>query len=256
MHPRRTAAILTYHSLDESGSVLSTSPGMFAEQMRLLNEWGVKVVPLDTVAQAMIGTVPFEDCLAITFDDGFKNVYEYGLPVLHRYGFTATIFLVPDRCGRNNSWPGQPASIPRGPLLSWAEIGEMRKYGLEAGAHTLTHPDLTSIPLSQAEQEIIRSKEVIEDRLGAEIRMFAYPYGKHNSRVREIAHQHFVGACTTRLGRNDAFSDPYRLRRVDMYYLSSPALFRALSNRTLDGYLAFRQTLRAVRGIFQSRPAG
>jgi peptidoglycan/xylan/chitin deacetylase (PgdA/CDA1 family) len=252
MDPRRAIAILTYHSLDDSGSVLSTPPRVFAEQMRRLKEWGVKVVSLDTVAQAVVSTVPYGGCVAITFDDGFKNIHEYALPVLHRYGFTATIFLVPHYCGKNNSWPSQWTSIPRGPLLSWVEIGEMGKYGIDVGAHTLTHPDLTKMPLSQAEEEITQSKKIIEDHVGTEIRMFAYPYGRYDSGIREIVRKHFAGACTTRLGRNDAFSDPYGLRRVDMYYLSHPALFRALSSKVLDGYLGIRQVLREAREIFRS----
>ena len=76
-------AILTYHSLDDSGSVLSTAPRLFAEQMHILHEQGVRVVPLE---KALLGSgSATEPCVAITFDDGFKNCL-ISADILERYG--------------------------------------------------------------------------------------------------------------------------------------------------------------------------
>src|SRR5262245_41977104 len=99
-----TSAILTYHALDNNSCVLSTPPRVFAEQMRVLHELGVSVVPLKDVRRALDGTATSKNLVAITFDDGFRSAYEYGLPVLQCYGFTATVFLVTDYCGKTNSW--------------------------------------------------------------------------------------------------------------------------------------------------------
>src|SRR5258708_5988741 len=93
-------AILTYHSLDDSGSVISVSPQVFAEHMRILHELNVKVISLSEVRNLQGATPPGDHCVILTFDDGFQNIYEHGLPILQRYGFPATVFLVTDYCGK------------------------------------------------------------------------------------------------------------------------------------------------------------
>jgi peptidoglycan/xylan/chitin deacetylase (PgdA/CDA1 family) len=114
----RSVAILTYHSIDDSGSVISTSPRIFAEQMRILSELDADVVGIDKIVHRTDEGPTRKPMIAITFDDGFRNVYEHGLPVLRQYGFPATIFLVTDYCGRLNSWPSQTPGIAAQPLLS------------------------------------------------------------------------------------------------------------------------------------------
>jgi peptidoglycan/xylan/chitin deacetylase (PgdA/CDA1 family) len=242
--------ILTYHSLDESGSVISVAPRLFNAQMQLLSDRKVRVIPLDQATDMLEESLPPENCVVITFDDGFRNIYECGFPILQRYGFTATIFLLPRYCGRENSWA---PSFLRRPLLSWGEIAEMHKHGFDFGAHTLTHPDLTQVAEKDAEAEIRQSQEEIQDRLGAPVKMFAYPYGRCNLQVKTIVRQYFAGACSTSLGRNYLGADPYWLKRVDMYYLANPALFKALSSKILDGYLGIRQLFRDIKESLGSR---
>src|SRR5215471_107285 len=135
-------AILTYHSLDDSGSVISVSPQVFAEHIRILHELNVKVISFSEVHNLQATATVGEHCVILTFDDGFQNVYEHGLPILQRYGFPATVFLVTDYCGKLNSWPSQPASVAHQSLLRWEEIKEMHAAGLSFGSHTRTHPDL------------------------------------------------------------------------------------------------------------------
>src|SRR6516164_11047113 len=111
-------AILAYHSLDHSRSVLSTSPSTFAEQMKVLREAGVMVVSLGDLADDMRAFSNRENAVVLTFDDGFRNVYEHALPVLQSHGFPATVFLVTDYCEKTNSWPGQTVTIERESLLA------------------------------------------------------------------------------------------------------------------------------------------
>src|SRR5580700_4908300 len=107
------SAILTYHSLDDSGSVISTPPVVFRRQMEFLAQSGIPVVPLDQ-AVARPGSV------ALSFDDGFGNLADHALPVLEQYHLPATIFVVSRYCGKMNNWPSQPAGgVPQLPLLSW-----------------------------------------------------------------------------------------------------------------------------------------
>jgi peptidoglycan/xylan/chitin deacetylase (PgdA/CDA1 family) len=126
----------------------------------------------------------------------------------------------------------------------------MRKHGFEFGAHTRTHPDLTLIPIEQAESEIVESKLEIQHRLGVEVETFAYPYGKFDPRVKEIVRGQFHGACSTKLGMVAAGDDLSLMKRIDMYYLSDQSLFSKLQTRSLAGYLRVRQSLRELKGFF------
>jgi peptidoglycan/xylan/chitin deacetylase (PgdA/CDA1 family) len=247
MARRGDVAILTYHSLDDSGAVLSTPPRIFAAQMQLLHERGIRVIPLSEVCQALSGQAGTEPLLALTFDDGFRNVYEYGLPVLQRYGFPATVFLVTDYCGALNAWPGQPASVERRPLLSWAEVREMSVAGIAFGSHTRTHPDLRRMTRQEIEEELVGSKQAIEDTIGRAVDALAYPYGAANQMVRHLAQTHFALACSTTLGSVRLGSDPFALERIDMYYLRRLRLFRRLFLRDLNAYLYVRRLGRSLR---------
>lgn len=240
--------ILTYHSLDESQSVISTSPSVFEKQMGELWKRGWQSLSLSEMARFMQTRKFFpEKTFVITFDDGYENTYSEAFPILKQFGFKATIFLITDYCGRMNDWPGHSASIARRPLLSWPQIKEMHKHGVEFGAHTSSHPDLSKLSIQEAEREIIKSKEQIEDKLGVETEFFAYPYGKYNPGVKEIARKHFLGACSTKLGKAGANSDLHMLKRVDMYYLSGAPLFNSLSTALVDWYLGIRHLAREVK---------
>ena len=245
-HPA-PAAVLTYHSLDESGSVLSTAPRIFTEQMRILYELGVRVVPLAEIHQVLRTARDPEPMVVITFDDGFQSVYEHSLPVLERYGFPATVFLVTDYCGKTNSWPGQPPYIERRSLLQWSEIKEMNTTGITFGSHTRTHPDLRTLAARDAEEELVASKKAIEDATGRSVDTFTYPYGAYNDTVKRLTQAHFAVACSTTLGFIKQDSDVLTLERLDMYYLRRPALFRWLFSRPMGAYIGLRRYLRELR---------
>ena len=178
MESRR--AILTYHSLDDSGSVISVAPHLFYRQMEALAASGVKVAPL---AELLATPAP---AVALTFDDGFHNFAVAAAPVLARFGFPATVFLVSGHCGGSNDWASQWPGIPRLPLLDWDAIRELGRAGFDFGAHTVTHPDLTKLADDRAREEVLSSKRQIEDATGRPVRCFAYPYGAAPAAVRRL----------------------------------------------------------------------
>ena len=242
--------ILTYHSIDDSGSVISTAPQTFRRQMQILSASSCKVVSLDEVAAAIRERRALPPrAVALTFDDGYRNVYTEAFPTLAQYGFTATVFLITEYCGRDNAWPGQGPGIERAALLAWPEIAEMSRAGIEFGSHTATHPDLTRISPERAGQELKQSKAMIEDRLGRPVTAFAYPYGKHNAAVRELVSREFQSACSTRLGKTRHDCDPHLLTRVDMYYFSNLARFGSLAASSGDWYLGLRRALRGLKSL-------
>ena len=126
--------------------------------------------------------------MVITFDDGYRSVYEEAFPVLQRYGMSATVFLTVGKANAANSRESLPSLKGRS-MLSWRCIREMQNHGIVFGAHTMTHPDLTHLPVDEVKQEILASKEIIENALGTTVSTFANPYGRYNDLVREVVKQ-------------------------------------------------------------------
>ncbi len=234
-------AILTYHSLDETGSVISVRPAVFAAQMAALAASGVAVVRLGDLLRTPGPAV------ALTFDDGFVNFAAAAIPLLERYKFPATVFLVTDYCGKRNDWPGQWKNVPRWPLMDWPQIRELSAGGVDFGAHTVTHPDLARLDAAAAAREIEGSKGRIEDELGRPVESFAYPYGAATPEVRRLVAQHYRWGCSTRLGYVTSRSPREMLERLDVYYLSCGCFFRQLFAGWARGYLGLRGRLRAWR---------
>lgn len=236
------SCILTYHSLDTTGSVISIPPGVFREQMAWLAESGIPVVSLDRVREV-------RSSVALTFDDGFRNFFDDAMPVLERHRFPATVFAVSHFCGGRNDWPSQPrhTGIPILELLRWQELEQVARAGIGIGCHTATHPRLGSLSDEQLEQELSVSRATIEQRTGAAIDTFAYPYGDTDPRVCQAVSRHFRVACGTRLRFVSPNSELWDLPRIDTYYLRSRVWFRGLTKSYGPAYLMLRHLLRSVR---------
>ncbi len=243
--------ILTYHSLDSSGSVVSTSPSSFRRQIQWLDRQGFQTLSLAEAVRLMRAGQPFrERTCVVTFDDGYESVYRVAFPVLQEFGFTATVFLITGYCGKWNSWPGHVSPVGEQSLLSWTQIEEMARFHIEFGSHTVTHPDLACLTRQEAEREMRESKQMIQERLGRKVEVFAYPYGKYAPWTVELVKEHFTGACSTILGKATLRDDPALIPRVDMYYLSSQWLIESLDTRGMDWYLGLRQAFRVTKELF------
>jgi peptidoglycan/xylan/chitin deacetylase (PgdA/CDA1 family) len=243
--------ILTFHALADETAVTSFSPRVFRRGMARLHENGYRSLSLTDAADCLRNQQPLpRRSFVITFDDGYASVYEEGLPVLRDYGMRATVFLTVGET-RTAESAGRLPSLGGRSMLSWQEIKEMRNCSVSFGAHTLTHPDLTHLPVERIEAEICRSKEIIEDALGDPVRCFAYPYGRYDRRSREIVQQHFACACSDRLGLTRTDSDLYALERVDAYYLRTDRLFDLMLTKVFPWYIAARSIPRQLRRAVQ-----
>jgi len=242
------SCILTYHSLDETGSVISVRPDVFRAQMTFLAGAQVPVVPLSEVRST-------PGAVAITFDDGFRNFFEHAFPVLRQYRLPATVFVVSDYCGGCNDWPTQPkgTDIPSAELMTWSEVEEISRAGIEIGSHTATHPRMGVLAPAAIEAELRASREAIEQRTGKPVRTLAYPYGESTPLVRAAAKHHFSWACGTRLAYLSEDSDNADLPRLDAYYLQNRFWFEGLQSPRGSAYLGLRAFLREMRQKLQSR---
>ena len=239
--------ILTFHDIDERPSVISVSPDAFQFSMRRLTEEGYKTISLSRIVECIRKAEPFPDrAVSITFDDGYRSVYERAFPVLREYGMTATVFLtIGDR--KNLGLQERLPTFGGREMMRWPEIREMEREGIDFGAHTRTHQDLTRLPLDRVHAEVYDSKSMIENTLGCAVTAFAYPFGYHNRRVREIIQAYYACACSTRLGMATRRSDPLALERVDMYYFRTERLFRIMLTRRFLSYVRLRNIPRQVR---------
>jgi len=214
---KKLSVILNYHSVHPT-HIFATKPDDFREQMEYIGS-NFKVVSLYELYEMRISNSDLPDKLAvITFDDGYEDNYEYAFPILKRLGLPATIFLVTgfingeiDIAKRDRTYSGLSP-------LKWQQILEMREEGITFGSHTHTHPILTDILLKDAENDIVYSKKILENKLNEPIKMFAYPLGQRktfSSSVIEILKKHnFELACSTLWGCDNSCTDIFSLHRI------------------------------------------
>jgi peptidoglycan/xylan/chitin deacetylase (PgdA/CDA1 family) len=220
--------ILTYHSIDDSGSLISVSPADFTAQMEYLHHHGFRSLSLrDYVTQLPLGRLPARGACVITFDDGFRNVHEIALPILRRLGFVATVFVPVDHVGGSATWTMRPG-LPQLPLMSWEELAELQAAGFDIQSHACKHPFLTALNRAAATREIVESKREIERRLRNATDLFCYPYGDWNADVAAILRDAgYRGAVSLEFGVNPRRGDLFRLRRIGSAHFTSPAKFEA-----------------------------
>lgn len=239
--------IFTFHAVDARASVISFPLKLFERGMASLHLNGFRTLTLNQAIDYLQRRIPFPArSFVITFDDGYQSVHRQAFPILQCYGFSATVFLTVGESGKRLDLDSLPSLFNRS-MLTWAEIREMQRCGIEFGAHTLTHPDLTRLPVNRIQVEIVESKAIIENALGAPVPCFAYPYGRYNSSTREIVRQHFRCACSDKLGLAHRSSDLFAIERVDAYYLRSERLFEMISSRFLPWYIRARNLPRQIR---------
>lgn len=238
-------AILTYHSVDETGSVISIDERTFRRHAQWLASGRVRVVPLDELP-----TLPDDvDAIAITFDDGLVSFGRIAAPMLLDHDLPVTLFVVTDAVGSDNVWRGQrDAGIPIFPLLDWDSLGRLAADGVSIGAHTCTHLHLVSADPETAAREIVASKSRLASELGVHATTFAYPYGDVSTAARDVVAREFRYGVTTRLAVLAPHDDPACLPRLDSYYLRAPRTLESWGTRRFRMRLSLLAGARSVRG--------
>ena len=248
--------MLIFHTIDDQGSIVRFPPRAFGRNMGLLAENGYRTLPLLQAAEHLRQGQPFPPrSFVLTFDDGYQSVYREAFPVLRHLGFDATVFLLTGSRAPRHAQERLP-TYEQQPMLSWQEIREMHHCGIEFGAHTCTHPDLPRLTVQDIEREIVHSKSIIEDVLGAPVWSFAYPNGRYDGRSREVASRHFACACSDTLALVTQNSDRYALERIDSYYLRPAGLFDLILTPWFPWYVRARRITRGTKRALQSALGG
>ncbi|MES2511039.1 MAG: polysaccharide deacetylase family protein [Pseudomonadota bacterium] len=181
---------------------LVVSPATFSRQMAALNALGYTGKSMGDLMPYLNGERRGK-VFGITFDDGYENNLRCALPVLKRYGFTSTCYVVASLVGQRNSW-----DIERGviqvPLMKTEELQAWVDAGQEVGSHTLTHANLEQLNETDQAREISQSKDQLEALVNQKegVQHFCYPYGGLNeTAVRSVRAAGYLTATTTVRGR-------------------------------------------------------
>jgi peptidoglycan/xylan/chitin deacetylase (PgdA/CDA1 family) len=212
--------ILMYHSISGYASPgfrqCIVSPETFEKHLIYLDQCHYTSVTVTQFVQAMArgghGLPPHP--VILTFDDGYADFYTSALPALQRHGFTATLYVATAFVGGTSRWLQRMGDGLR-PMLTWEQLAEISASGIECAAHTHTHRPLDTLPLSVVCDEIVRSKELLEEHLGQQVSSFAYPFGYYSARVRQtVRASRYASACAVKGALSSLHDDPYALARL------------------------------------------
>jgi peptidoglycan/xylan/chitin deacetylase (PgdA/CDA1 family) len=245
--------ILMYHSVstgDESRCWpyfrTVTHPRVFRRHLEILSRNGYRTATLAAAGERLRNrSAVTEKLAALTFDDGYADFCSEAFPLLTRYGYTATVFLPTAYIA------DQPRTFDDKGCLTWSQVRDLHRAGVEFGSHTVTHPQLSELPDAEVERELRDSKTEIEDRTGTPVVSFAYPYafpghrgGFKRNLDRLLAQAGYqTGVCTT-VGTSTSRSHRFFLERLPINTLDDDALFEA----KLEGAYNW---LRPVQGLYK-----
>jgi len=227
--------VLCYHGVcDPPPNEWSVTPAQLRRHVEVLSHSYVPASLSDVVGWVREERELPDRSVALTFDDGYVDVLREAAPLLADAHIPATVFVAP---GLLSGEPADETYRPSRPIMSWAEVEELVAAGWEVGSHSMTHPRLAELPGHRARQELQRSRDELEQRLGRRIDTLAYPYGTAHtvSRRDELlaAEVGYRAAFMDMTGRLRRHMEPTSLPRSKVLGSDSMFVVRA----TLEGRL-------------------
>jgi peptidoglycan/xylan/chitin deacetylase (PgdA/CDA1 family) len=208
--------VLMYHVIHSPPAsvrypALYVPPAEFDAQVAALKRAGYHGVTLDQVHSAWFKGTPLpRKPIVLSFDDGYRSQFAKAMPELRRVGWPGVLNLQIDL-------PPSQGGLTQGAVRA------MMAAGWEVDAHTITHPDLTTLDAAALQREVAGSRRIIQHRFGAPVNWFCYPAGRYDPTVEAVVKRAgFVGATTTLPGWATRSDDPYRLPRVRVNGETSP----------------------------------
>jgi peptidoglycan/xylan/chitin deacetylase (PgdA/CDA1 family) len=223
--------ILMYHSVElmPRSTImrsLHVPPNRFRLQMWLLNFLGYKGLSMKHLKPYLDGKKQGK-VVGITFDDGYQNNLINAAPILKKYNFSATCYIVNKRIGTSNKWDLEHHITQRS-LMNDSEVREWLKMGMDIGAHSQTHPNLNECTLRELDDEISKCRSELESKFLTTVTDFCYPYGKYNDLVVQFTKKSgYKTATTMNRGRAKFNSDHLRLPRIPITHHTLLHLFLA-----------------------------
>jgi len=200
--------VLNYHQInDVDNNSLTVSTAEFTEQMDYLQSNGYTTITSKDLADALEGkgTLPDKPVM-ITFDDGYLDNYTNALPILHERNMKAIIFIITDYVGLFPNY------------VTWDQMRDMQKKGIEFGSHTLSHVELTKVPPKDAEKQLKDSSLALAYHTGKAPIALAYPCGRFNDEVLTLVkNAGYRLGFTVELGFDRLGDNPLMLQRVPIF---------------------------------------
>lgn len=217
------APILMYHYIEShkasSSLGLYHDPSLFEAQLKGLADACYTTVFVHEIGQALLGqgTLPIKP-IAITFDDGYEDMYTNAFPLLKKYNMKGTMYVIVDFLDT----PG---------YLTKAQAKEMAESGyVEIASHTLHHVQLKIAGRAEAVKELNDSKKELEAIIGRPVYSFAYPFGLFTARDEKLCQAAGYETCaSTYPGQVQTVSKRFSLYRYRPSFRSGNALEEWLS---------------------------
>lgn len=212
--------VLMYHRVCNDGegepSLFTVDKSSFKRQLQFCADHGFVTRPLDELLNCRNQNSSSKKSLVITFDDGYVDTLELAAPLLKEFGFSATVFILPDFSRRTNWWDTSKG-IQEAPLMEPHQVVALQKMGFGIGSHGWSHRSLPWLNDEELADEFRRSKKATEELLGQPIHYFAYPYGDVDERVKAAAREaNFRCAFATNSGPMSFHADLFQIRRTNM----------------------------------------
>jgi peptidoglycan/xylan/chitin deacetylase (PgdA/CDA1 family) len=191
----------------------------FASQMAYLARFGYSVLSMDEVLSCLRGERPVPArAVALTFDDGYENFYQYAWPVLQQHKFPAMVYLIAELLGQPSAWFAKDGRDTP-PLMTPERVRQLRSEGVDFGSHSASHAKLAQLEAPAIQQEVQRSKAILEDVIGEPVEHFCYPFGSHDRRaVDAVAEAGYRCATTCVRAPASVADDPLTLPRKAISY--------------------------------------
>ncbi|HEU5355549.1 MAG TPA: polysaccharide deacetylase family protein [Actinocrinis sp.] len=207
--------VLLYHSVDDDPPAwiapFTVGPRTFAAQLDAIVRSGRMPVTAGEVVTALRGGEPLPPrAVAVTFDDGFLDFERNALPALTERALPATLFVTTGALA-----PFNRSVLPNAAMMSLDQVAGLPRTGLTIGAHTHFHQQLDTLDRAAVTRELTRPKRILEDALGQEVDLFAYPHGFCDARVMALTREAgYRGAFAVRNAFSREGDDPFRVARL------------------------------------------
>jgi peptidoglycan/xylan/chitin deacetylase (PgdA/CDA1 family) len=247
-------SILMYHGINtEVGQrhpyfETNTSPNAFRAQMNALAQSDYATLDLEGALSIIQSAGDGTRKAVITFDDGYRDFYDEAFPILIDKGFQATLFVVTSLTGT------QRLSRNGKEYMTWSEVREAHSRGIRIGSHTVGHGKLWNMTPTEVCSELRDSKAAIEDKLGAPVESFAYPYAfpaqdkRFVQSVRESLQRYgYTNGVSTTIGTARQCSDRYFLPRLPVNTFDDETFFRAKLEGGYEWLRVFQQAKKTLQ---------
>jgi peptidoglycan/xylan/chitin deacetylase (PgdA/CDA1 family) len=216
--------ILLYHSIKRvlnDPNKIFTSPERFEAHMRYLKWRNLRGVSMKELYRAVTSRNA-RGMVGLTFDDGYEDFLHVALPILERFGFSATVFVIAGRLGGENDWKHYYEPHSREKLLGAEELRDVSERGIEVGSHGMSHAVLSGLETGRLEEEIRGSHQILGEVLDKEVEGFCYPYGSVDSAAVKAVRRsrRYAYACAVNMRVEHSVYDLPRIPIAELDHLA------------------------------------